>query len=815
MKRFIKAAFVLLVVLPPLLFPGCIKEENKVLGKLLKILPGNSSSIITMNFKNGANLDIFSGEDDGANTKTVLSSYIELLENGGIDIKNDIDVVALGLFDDNVVVTASLSRNTSTILAGLRAGETEYTEEAYRGVVILKETGRDFAVAFIAEDIMAAGELAAVKAVVDVSQGAATSVVTSGKLMFYVGELTPDDSLSFIFDFPTGAKNVLDLGIAKLDITQSNVVIGHINYSDTTTSGRVELVCSNASILINEFNKLVQSTSMFNNLGLSTNAGRIVLNFSESITRSDPTPSELSTLRFIKKYLYGMYTFSSAAQILAGTADPMVTFTVENTPPSVYYNFVVPDANAAAFAAAIPLPSGFTLSKIRIIDGETPKYYLTANVYRVVASMTEEMRVEWSTYVDAGEGIPRYMVIEPRSAVFSSDPVNIFTPAGVVQHAIEDGQIRTYIESEGSTFFQASFDYPVAGLPGPIVTDREWAIANDYIYWTNGVCDRTFYVGGMHNGDVVSIDPADVIITDTTARSAFINPVPANVLVYQDKIELVVSPWYNLNETDLDPAAKALRAFIKQFMYGSLTFSMGSDIMAGKAEPIINFTVLETPPSIFYIFRIPDANVPALEAAIGLPTGFSLAKIKILESDAEEHYYMNQNVYEVAGLSGMLAGIRAEWSVYVYDAEGVPRFMVIEASCDSVSMDSVDLFTMPRIVEHTLVGNQITSLAEAFDGTFFEASFPVPGSGINVVGTREWIAANDFIYWRNGVCDHTFYGGDLLDADMISIDLNTVILTDETPWADFIDPIDPLGHVLLYRNKLEFAIMPWWNLEEL
>ncbi len=95
-------------------------------------------------------------------------------------------------------------------------------------------------------------------------------------------------------------------------------------------------------------------------------------------------------------------------------------------------------------AAAIPLPSGFALSKIRIIDGETPKYYIIANVYRVSASMMNEMRVECSTYIDAGEGIPWYMIVEPRSASYSMDPVNIFTQRHDVINNNDGFKIRHY-----------------------------------------------------------------------------------------------------------------------------------------------------------------------------------------------------------------------------------------------------------------------------------------------------------------------------------------------------------------------------------
>ena len=71
---------------------------------------------------------------------------------------------------------------------------------------------------------------------------------------------------------------------------------------------------------------------------------------------------------------------------------------------------------------------------------------------------------------------------------------------------------------------------------------------------------------------------------------------------------------------------------------------------------------------------------------------FSSLRTKIDEylQREEADYLLTLNVYEVTGIA---VGIRAEWSTYITDNNGVPRYMVVEAQSSEYSMDPIDIIT--------------------------------------------------------------------------------------------------------------------------
>ena len=126
------------------------------------------------------------------------------------------------------------------------------------------------------------------------------------------------------------------------------------------------------------------------------------------------------------------------------------------------------------------------------------------------------------------------------------DSVGLFTPAGEVSYSEEAGRLKFDVGSEQGTRLTAEFERP---LDGPLVrATPEWIQANDYIYWRNGVCDRTFYDAGLANPRARAVVAAEVRIENTTPWGQFIEPVPASVLVFEDAIEFAMSPWWNIDE---------------------------------------------------------------------------------------------------------------------------------------------------------------------------------------------------------------------------------------------------------------------------
>ena len=78
---------------------------------------------------------------------------------------------------------------------------------------------------------------------------------------------------------------------------------------------------------------------------------------------------------------------------------------------------------------------------------------------------------------------------------------------------------------------------------------------------------------------------------------------------------------------------------------------------------------------------------------------------------------------------------------------------------------------------------------------------------------KDWILANDRIYWRNGIYDRLLYNGLLLDAKVVDVNPESAEIDDNTIWAEFVD--ETPVQIAVIRNPLQFVIRPWYNAEEL
>ncbi len=248
------------------------------------------------------------------------------------------------------------------------------------------------------------------------------------------------------------------------------------------------------------------------------------------------------------------------------------------------------------------------------------------------------------------------------------------------------------------------------------------------------------------------------------------------------------------------------RRILKRLLYSQLSFRNAFLIMLGKVQPSIPFTVLADPSAIYYNFKVKDDRLEDFERYINLSTGFKICPIKCLANE-EGDYLLTLNVYEVTGIA---VGIRAEWSTYIKDKHGKPRYMVLEAQSSEYSMDPIDVITKKGRVEHTMgKGNIITTVASK-DENLFEASINLTANLPKIDIHGDWIEANDYIYWRNGICDRTFYDAGLANPNARLIDKDDVKISDQTHWAQFLEPAPK--HVIQFLDPLDFMIVPWSNL---
>ena len=234
--------------------------------------------------------------------------------------------------------------------------------------------------------------------------------------------------------------------------------------------------------------------------------------------------------------------------IALGKEQPIVNFTVEADPPSVYLVYRLRAEVVDGLLARLGCDPRLDLMKVRCLADDEPDYLVALNYYRV-SGLARGLRVEWSLFIEDPEsaGVPRYMVFDACSAEFSIDPIDLNTRRTQIEHHRDGSNIVTRIADEGG---RGGFECLIEVPPGdgaPLVrTHPEWSIANDFIYWTNGICDRTYYDAGMHHANVRDVPSEFVKITDHTVWASIVEPDPVHVLVFEGRIQLAMSPWENL-----------------------------------------------------------------------------------------------------------------------------------------------------------------------------------------------------------------------------------------------------------------------------
>jgi hypothetical protein len=247
------------------------------------------------------------------------------------------------------------------------------------------------------------------------------------------------------------------------------------------------------------------------------------------------------------------------------------------------------------------------------------------------------------------------------------------------------------------------------------------------------------------------------------------------------------------------------RALLKRVLYSQMSLLDAVKILLGKTQPRVNFTVKAEPASVYWNFRIKAEMRDAFIEYINLPEGFRVCPIRCLQGE-EDDFLLTLNVYEVSGIA---VGIRAEWSTYILDQLGKPRYMVLEAQSSEISVDPIDIITRKSRVEHSSVHGTQT-LVENLQGEAFVSTFDLPENRDMAIIHPEWVGANDFIYWRVGICDRTFYDAGLANPQAILLDPASATIDNQTHWARFVEPVPK--HLIQFEQSIDFVIMPWVNI---
>lgn len=253
-------------------------------------------------------------------------------------------------------------------------------------------------------------------------------------------------------------------------------------------------------------------------------------------------------------------------------------------------------------------------------------------------------------------------------------------------------------------------------------------------------------------------------------------------------------------------SSRMLHLIIHRFLFFMMSFQNAFLTLIGKVQNSIPFTVVADPSSIYFNYRIKSDQLEAFRAYINLPAGFELCPMQCIDNEDAE-YLLTQNIYEVTGLA---SGQRCEWSTYVLDQQGIPRYMVLEARSSKYSMDPVHVITPKGRVEHSMNKDEIVTTIASNEGKLFKSTIKLNPNAPMVRIYGDWIEANDFIYWRNGMCDRAYYGAGLANARVRLFDANDVQIHDDTHWVPFIDPTPK--HVMQFEGAIDFNIVMWANL---
>ena len=249
----------------------------------------------------------------------------------------------------------------------------------------------------------------------------------------------------------------------------------------------------------------------------------------------------------LKRFMYSQLMIFSGIKIAIGKENPLVKFTVEKDPPSLYWVYRIRSTKIKELEQRLGISEQFSICPIQCLETDEPEYLLTINAYRV-SGLANGLRAEWSVFVRDAENTPRYLIVDARSSQRSVDPIDIITKASTVAHEKKGRKIHTQI-GDGDRAFRSTITLP--DIANPVTTSREWVSANDFIYWGNGICDRTFYDTGLANAKQNRVGNEHCVISDGSFWSQFVEPDPVHILMLENSIEFAISPWENIDRLDI------------------------------------------------------------------------------------------------------------------------------------------------------------------------------------------------------------------------------------------------------------------------
>lgn len=586
-------------------------------------------------------------------------------------------------------------------------------------------------------------------------------------------------------------------GSDTLSLSNATTSTGLFGLEDDTLTGTVSIRYREAEAYVERFNALAEGTTI---PALETDdAGNIVVPVALGL-------ADLADRFYIGRLFQAFDGVIYADGVAVGGNPPWLNFNVDTGPNSIFINFEFANEALRQQFEASELPDGFQLAPLRILEGDEPAYYLVLNIYQSSGGLVQGGRAEWSVFVkDPVTGLPRFLVVQAAAEAVSADPVNLLTLPEPVSHRLEDGQVVSYVgqkEPDGSVslYFRSAFEWP-RDEPQTRGFAREFVAANDFIFWGNAVADRGTFNGSVYAREAVLIPNSALALEDNSYWSKYLKRNPRHAFVYQNDLEIVISPWWNLDAGYLDVTSE-FRQELVDFSNAFYPPTMQARAQAAfRGEGSVVASRSENRGAFYLHFRISDPQ--GMQALLGDHSGFQLAPVALVDGEVPD-YLLTLNVYQLQDDS---CALRADWMTYVSgDSASELRAMKLLAQAAATCLDADALLYPPsRLVlteDDSRVRLDLEDLLVKINASVD------PSVAIDTLPGLQWLESLDELCARSAVCDRRFIDGDTLKRPLQQIDPSAVNLLDiRSPWDDYIDH-EPLAVWISTASRLRID-NPW------
>lgn len=668
----------------------------------------------------------------------------------------------------------------------------------YRAFTLLAVSGTELLLALLDERTWVIAPRSSLEQVIDVYLGTLPNI-HSGAIANHLERLAEAQPIAFVYGLPALYRPVVPPGSGANSLNQATVAKGAFAINGDSLAGSLQLASPNARGYTERL------------LGLLPETHRAAITATDDTIAIDLGGLASADMRPLLKSLFiGMDGIDYNEAVIHGGNVPWMNFKVGQDPNSIFINFEFTDRAAREAFAAQHLPAGFSLAPIRILDTDAPRYFLVLNVYQSSGGLVEGARAEWSVFInDPDGGEPRFLVVQAAAETISADSVNLLTPPEPVSHALEPDAISSYVgvvdekTEEESLYFSSRINWPQQ--PEMLVRfHREFAAANDFIFWGNAVADRGLHNATVHNRSAVLITGKEITITDKSRWAQYIKPEPVHTVVYRNPLDIVISPWWNLDADYLDVTEEYRQTLIdfKNGFYPSTVLGLAEAAMRGVGSALGAFTDGDAVPTTRYHFTVTDPV--ALLASVGADSGIIPAAIALHDGDRPDYYLS----LAIEGRTDDPCGLRARWSTYVRGEDDRPQTLVLDTLSSDACLDPESLLGISAVVQQRMDGQQLqTLLASPF--MEFTARLDL-ARGEAVLSGLDWIEAGDRSCSLSGACDHFFYDGQILVRPVMRIASGDVVIDKlRTPWDDYIRTRP--AEVTVQQAPATYATNPWKN----